>query len=308
MKIELRVLALLGLVAACGGGTSASTVAGDAGPSDGALTSADGAADLGCGGSVGADVPEIYKRFFRCVDLSATSTDVVVHTKGLPPYKTYYYGQSSPSFAPFDTSRGTAYKPNPNVLKEQSVTLTIPRAPVSRGIVITPAMIDGLVNGPTASLDYKMGAAGVAINSVLVYNPLAAPGDNIENEKFTFDDYDAHPDQRGAYHYHTTSKGPLEQLVKLGFATNSTPGRAELEIYGVMCDGAFVLGCTELDGAAPDTGGLDAQNGHVHDLNGKDGAALATARYHIHLCPTGFATAPRKFTPQVQYYDKCVVQ
>ena len=300
-----KYLALF-LVMACGG---TSAIAGDAGSSADGSTGGDAAQSGLCVTTVTGDVPELYKRFFSCVDLSATDTDVVIRTRGLPPYKTYYYGATSPNYAPFDTSRGPEYKGNPNTLKEQNITLRIPKNPVERGVTISAALVDGVAGGQNSTYDYKMGAAGVAINSVLMYNPLAAPGDDIENEKYTFDDYNAHPDQGGNYHYHTTSKGPLELLVNLGLATKSEPGKAELEVYGVMCDGTFVLGCTEMNGDAPLTTALDAQNGHVHDLMAKDGTTLAAGRYHIHMCPTGFPAAnSRKFTPEVRYYSTCVVQ
>lgn len=303
-------LALVVVTAACGG-TSATAIDAGVGTDAGTLEeggTSDGGAAVTCTTTVTGDVPELYKRFFSCVDLSATATDVVIHTRGLPPYKTYYYGAGSPSYAPFDTSRGPEYKGNPNTLKEQNLTFRIPKSPVERGVTISAALIDGIAGGQNSTYDYKMGPAGVAINSVLMYNPLAAPGDDIEKEKYTFDDYNAHPDPGGNYHYHTTSKGPLELLVKLGLATKSAPGTAELEVYGVMCDGTFVLGCTEMNGDAASTSGLDAQNGHVHDLIAKDATVLATGRYHIHMCPTGFTTATRKFTPEVRYYDSCVVE
>lgn len=309
MSASRRCFALSLLCAACGSSGTTNPTTSDAGTSD-AASSVDGGGGVSgaCTTTVTGDVPEVYKRFFSCSDLSATDTDVVIHTRALPPYKTYYYGQGSPNYAPFDTSRGPEYKGNPNTLKEQNVTLRIPKSPVARGVTVTAAIVDGVAGGPMSTYDYKMGAAGVATNSVLMYNPLAAPGDDIEKEKYTFDDYNAHPDPGGNYHYHTTSKGPLEELVRRGVITKSTPGTAEIEVYGVMCDGTFVLGCTEMDGGAPNQSDLDAQNGHIHDMLGKDGATLAAGRYHIHMCPTGFLAAARKFTPEVRYYSTCVVE
>jgi hypothetical protein len=132
----------------------------------------------------------------------------------------------------------------------------------------------------TTPQEYGMGPAGIALDSVLLFNPLAAPGDDIEKEKFTFDDYDAHPAPDGAYHYHTTSKGPLEV----------TGG---LEVYGMMCDGTLVLGCTELDGTTADTAS-------VADVKDAAGTVHFAQRYHTHVCATG-----RRFTPEIQYYATC---
>jgi len=143
----------------------------------------------------------------------------------------------------------------------------------------------------TGSNEFPMGPAGVALDSVALFNPLAAPGDDIEEEKYTFDRSNAHPTQDGTYHYHTSSVGPLEVLAAVGSGA--------LEVYGIMCDGTVVLGCKELDGTAVPAG-LDAQGGHVHDLVDVQGTSYFTNRYHVHMCDSG-----RKYTPEIQYYGTC---
>jgi hypothetical protein len=147
----------------------------------------------------------------------------------------------------------------------------------------------------TSTQEYSLGAVGVALDSVAMFNPLAAPGDDIEKEKFTFDDFNAHPAPDGTYHYHTTSKGPLEVLSSIG-------ATAGLELYGVMCDGTIVLGCSELDATAPDLSALDAQGGHVGDVKDAAGTVHFAGRYHVHVCPS---KGGRKFTPEIQYYSTC---
>jgi hypothetical protein len=252
-----------------------------------------------CSTSIAAEAPEFFRTHFRCVTITASADAVTIASEGLPPHPSYYYGEGDPNYAPFDTSRGEDYRPNPNVLVAADLAVTIPLAPVAKGLTIAAADVDGVVG--TSDEEYGLGPVGVAIDSVALFNPLAAPGDDIEAERFTFDDYDAHPAPNGVYHYHTASKGPLEVMVALALATTSTPGDAERELFGVMCDGTVVLGCTELDGSAP-AGTLDAQGGHVHDLG--DGAAVLLAdRYHTHVCPSD-ATG-RRFTPEIQYYDSC---
>jgi hypothetical protein len=254
-----------------------------------------------CATTVESGVPEFFRTYFRCANIRMDGTDVLLTTQGLPPYKTYYYGQGSPNFAEFDTSRGSAYRPNPNRIAAQTVTVRIPSTPTERGLTVTPALVDGTVGGAS---DYKQGAAGVALNGVLLFNPLAAPGDDIEDEQYTFDDYNAHPQQTGAYHYHQYSKGPLQVLARAGLVTRTNPGEAEVELYGIMCDGALVLGCTELNGTAPVKTDLDAQNGHLHDILSPQGTVFFTRRYHVHLCPS-WQDKPRRFTPEVQYYKQC---
>jgi hypothetical protein len=324
LKVALVVSSSLTLVSsifACAGETvTASNPANDA-ASDGGQTAVDGAQSavdggtvgtsgltLGnCGGTVDGDVPAFYRSYFRCADIRMSGTDVVITTKGLPPHPSNYYGVGNANYAPFDTSRGAQYKANPNLLTAQNVTISLPVAPAKKAnLVVTAELVNGQATGATSSVNYKMGPAGVALDSVILFNPLAAPGDDIENEKYTFDDYAAHPAPGGAYHYHATSKGPLEVLAQAGIVSTSIPGAAEIELYGVMCDGALVLGCTELDGSTPDESAFDAQNGHFHDVRSKTELLLAD-RYHVHLCPTKFAAHPRAFTPQVQVYDRCAV-
>ena len=276
-------------------------VARDAGQATDAGSSTAGLRTLAtCKTDIAADAPEFFKRYFKCVTITTTATDVIIASEGLPPHKTNYWKTDDPNWEAFDTSRGAMYRENPNKIVGQSVKLTIPKAPVAKSITITSSFVDGMVG--TNGHEYPMGPVGVALDSVPLFNPLAAPGDDIENEKYTFDRYDAHPAPGGAYHYHTASAGPLEVLKSIGAVTQATPGGAEVELFGVMCDGAVVMGCKELDGTAP-SGALDPQGGHVHDLVDKAGIKLLEGRYHTHVCPS--SAGARRFTPEIQYYTKC---
>lgn len=311
---------MLALASACGdtnagtnddrgdGGRTTSDDAGsgrsDAGGSDAGDVDPgpDGARTLSsCVTDIAADVPEFYRRYFRCVTVTTTADGVSITTENLPPHLSYYYGSGNPNYAPFDTSRGSQYHPNPNTLRAGHVTLTIPNTPTSLGLTITSGMVDRQMN--TNRDEYRPGPAGVALDSVAIFNDQAAPGDDIDNELYTFDDYNAHPTPQGEYHYHTVSQGPLEVLKRAGVTSTTTPGSAAVELYGIMCDGTLVLGCTELDGTASPASGLDAQNGHVGDIVDKDGTVHFTGRYHTHVCPMRYTT--HKYTPEIQYYQGC---
>ena len=252
-----------------------------------------------CGGKVDAQLSGLAK-LLRCATVSQTAESLVVAADGLPPHPTAYYASGDPNHAAFDTAGGTK-KQNPNTLKKSPTTFTIPRVPVAKGLTVTAAMVDGQAN--TSAEEYKLGPAGIALDGVLLFNATAAPGADIANEAFTFDSYGAHPAPGGEYHYHGPSQGPLEALAAAGLTTQTVPGKAEVEVYGIMCDGTVVLGCTEADGKAAPTTGLDAQGGHVHDILGKDGAVWFSGRYHVHMC----AATGRKYTPEVQYYKVCGV-
>jgi hypothetical protein len=266
------MLLILLALAACG---DDSAVTPDA-PTSGALTIDN------CPTTIASDVPAPYSTLFRCVEMSLEGTDLVIKSTGLPPHPSYYYGSASPNYVAWD-DRGGAYHPNPNTLEQSTTSIVVPLTPTSRNLTINAALVDG-TNG-TSSSEYRGGPVGIALDSVLLFNALAAPGDDIADEQYTFDPYNAHPAPGGQYHYHRDSPGP------------EAVGNA----YGLMCDGTFILGCTELDGAAPTQTDLDAQNGHTHDI------ASIGARYHIHICPT-WTDHPRPYTPEIQFYDRCTIR
>lgn len=282
------------------GSTSGSTSGGD---TSGSTSGSGGELTLSsCTTSIADDAPAFYKKYFKCVTITTSADAVTITSDGQPPHRSYYYGQGHPNYEDFDYSRGAEYRPNPNKIIAQTLTIQVPNQPTAKGLTISDANVDGVVD--TSDDEYPMGLAGFALDAVALYNPLAAPGDDIEDEKFTFDNYAAHPMQSGQYHYHTATPGPLEVLAAAGLTASTTPGAAAVEVYGVMCDGTLVLGCTELDGSAiQDPSGLDAQNGHVHDIADAEMTHF-TSRYHTHICE---GVSRTKFTPELQYYSHCDV-
>lgn len=257
-----------------------------------------------CTTTIDDSVSDFFQTYFKCVTISLEGTSVVIEANGLPPHKSYYYGEEDPNFEEFDTSRGEEYSPNPNLIAEQSIHIEIPVEPTSKGLTITEELVDGTVG--TSDEEYPMSFAGVALDSVPLFNPLAAPGDDIADEQFTFDSYNSHPTDSGQYHYHTSSPGPLEVLESIGLITITTLRSAEIELFGIMCDGTIVLGCTELDGSTPDDSNFDAQNGHQHDLVDTDNTTLFENRYHTHICTDLFTN--HLYTPEIQFYTTCVAE
>ena len=255
-----------------------------------------------CDTNIGADVPLFYRAYFRCVDIRLDGDAVVISSSNLPPHLSYYYGEASALFAIFDTSRGNQYRANPNLIAETPFTIRIPLRPVSAGVTINRNAVNGDVGDPS---DYGMGVVGVALDSVALFNPLANPPDQIEDERFTFDSNEGHPQMQGAYHYHAGAPGPLRVLASLGFVTSAVWGEAEIELYGVMCDGTVVMGMTELDGSAAATD-VDAQAGHTHDIVDGGGTVVLENPYHVHLAQE-IGPDPRGLTPEAQYYTTCDV-
>ena len=273
-----------------------------------------------CETDIAYNVPQFYQDFFQCVKvrLSESGDYVNLYFNTKPPYQTWYYDASNvtssnnPNWIPFQSTGPGSYQ-NPGVIVEQEFVISIPVNPIPRqGVTINASTVDGEVS--TSDYEYPMGSIGAALNGVTLFNPLAAPGDIIENEAFSFDLYNGHP-AGDTYHYHTTSPGPLEVLnYKMStIVTNSNPGSAEIELYGINCDGVVIMGCTETDGSQIDTANFsfDAQNGHVHDIVSEDGTLYFTDRYHTHMCYTeytdedtdGNGYPQHEFTPEISYYQ-----
>lgn len=255
-----------------------------------------------CETSIADDVPAFYKKYFRCVTITMSGDSVVIASVGLPPHASFYYSESDENYTDF-VAQGDGYYQNPNDISSQNIEMTILPNPRVRGLTIDDSMVDGDVG--SSQDEYGMGPQGVALDSVAMFNPLAAPGDDIEDEEYSFDVYDGHPENSGTYHYHTTSMGPLEVLEAAGLISSTTPGEAGIEMYGMMCDGTLILGCTELNGDAASDSDFDSQNGHAHDLVDEEGTTHFTGRYHTHICPGTFTE--HKFTPEIQYYDGCYI-
>ena len=73
-----------------------------------------------------------------------------------------------------------------NLIEEQCITMKMP---------ISPAEAANKKN-----TDYS--TIGLALNGVSFFNENVAPGDQITNELFTFDQCSGHPQQHDVYHYH----------------------------------------------------------------------------------------------------------
>ena len=252
-----------------------------------------------CETSISSDAPAFFKDLFKCVTITTDGDTLTIESAGLPPHKSYYYGDGHPNYEDFDTSRGSQYRPNPNTIETQDLLVGIPLNPVSRGLTITGDLVDQISG--TSQYEYHGAPGGIALDGVALFHGYAAPGDDIEQEKYTFDIYNGHPQDSGTYHYHTWTMGPLEVLAHAGYVSSTTPGDAEVEIYGIMCDGTVVLGCTEADGSSIQ-GAVDAQGGHVHDIVNDAGETWFAGRYHTHVCE-----GARHFTPEIQYYEECGV-
>jgi len=264
-----------------------------------------------CETNISGNTPEFFQKYFQCVDasLSESGNYINLYFNGLAPYESWYYPDGDPNHIDwYSQGQGSFLIPNAYIT-EVNYVVSIPVNPDARpNLSIDGDAVDGEVG--TSNFEYPMGSVGSALNGVNMFNPCASPPDVIEDEAASFDLYNGHPAGGELYHYHTTSSGPLEVLQHKGLIQTTTVGSGEIEVYGIMCDGVVVLGCTELDGSTPNSSDWDAQNGHVHDMVDEEGTTMFTNRYHTHICydditeddTDGNGFQEHEFTPEISYY------
>ncbi len=162
---------------------------------------------------------------FACtVGMSVTTIGgaqfVQLTTSDQPDYESNYFSSTSACYLAYSPTF-----PDPNSIETQSVTMFIP------------------LNPNTASQSMNLGAVGMALNGVLIYDNQAAPGDDIYSEAGSFDPCQGHPDPAGKYHYHA-------EPYALSYDDN--------HLIGVMRDGYFVYGRLDMNGNVPT---LDSNGG-----------------------------------------------
>jgi hypothetical protein len=175
---------------------------------------------------------------FSCrVTLINMGSYVQVSADDRPDYTSNYFAKTDSCWADY-----TPQFPDPNQITSQSLVLKIPLTP------------------NTTSTTMGLGAVGVALNGVEIFDNQAAPGDDIFLEAGSFDRCGGHPAPGGAYHYH----GEPYSI-----------SADDSNLIGVLRDGYFVYGRLDGDGSTPQ---LDANGGHVAAPPGD-----TTAVYHYHL-------------------------
>jgi hypothetical protein len=182
--------------------------------------------------SGGITLPAVYSKIYGATSITTDGTWVTIKSTGLPDHKSVYYATTNPLYENFSgtTFGGNSFAKNPNSIAAFTYTFKIPLNPVAAAThASTP-----------------MGAIGVAINGVPLFNQYAAGGTALSGEIVSFDQGYGHPQMQGAYHYHV-------EPIKLTAAKGSDA------LMGFLLDGFPVYGPTE--GGATVTG-LDVYHGH----------------------------------------------
>jgi hypothetical protein len=181
---------------------------------------------------------------FSCrVTLTKSGSNVILGTDSQPDYKSNYFNTSNACYTAYTPSF-----PDPGIIGAQSISMTIPLSPGGR-------------SGAMA-----LGVVGAAINGVSLFNNSAAPGDDIYQEAFSFDQCQGHP-AGTKYHYHS-------EPYSISYNDSN--------LIGVLRDGYFLYGRKDQDGSTPT---LDIYGGHTGTT--PDSPSTPVYHYHTNLQSNG---------------------
>lgn len=203
------------------------------------------------GGGTTNTVPDVYKKIYGATSITSDGTFITIKTTGTPDYNSVYFPTADSRYEAFSgtTFGGNTFVKNPNVIAAQNYTFKIPLSPaVAATHAATP-----------------LGAIGVALNGIPLYNQYAGPNQPLTNEIMSFDKYWGHPTATSRYHYH------VEPLYL------TTVKATKSSLLGFLLDGFPVYGPEE-NGTAVTNGMLDAYHGHTHAT-----ADYPNGIYHYHI-------------------------
>jgi hypothetical protein len=198
----------------------------------------------------GPVLPAVYNKIYGATSITFDGTWVTIKSSDLPDHKSAYYQTTNPLYEAFSgtTFGGGTFAINPNRISTQNITMKIPVAPaVAATHATTP-----------------MGVIGISLNGVPFFNQYAAGGSPLTGEINSFDQWWAHPQMSGMYHYH------VEPLYL------TTVKASKWALMGFLLDGFPVYGPKEENNTDPT--GLDAYHGHTHATVDYPGGI-----YHYHF-------------------------
>ncbi len=187
-------------------------------------------------------------RWNGAVTFTRTPTALEINGNGLPR------STRTGTFPIAATDDAYAYDRNPNAIRAQSVSLSLPASPK---LATRPSCL-------------PMGMIGIAINGVALFNALDdSHRDAVAHE--TQDLCDGHPQRRGIYHYHSIPT----------CLTGSTVTSQE-QLVGYALDGFPILGPRSENGRLLTNAGLDSCHGHTGWIT-LGGKRVRTYHYHATL-------------------------
>lgn len=179
-----------------------------------------------------SDLPDVFKKFTSDVDVYVEGNYVIIKSNGIPNHKSPYFDTNDSRYETYNGTN-TRFQLNPNRIREKDYTFRIPLHPQEA----------------SSKQETPLGPMGVAVNGVPIYNQYAAMRAKLTNEINSFDQYNGHPQQEGAYHYH------VEPLYL-------TKNNGKESLIGFLLDGFPVYGPYE-NGKKVNNSDLDAYHGHT---------------------------------------------
>ena len=193
------------------------------------------------------DAPAVFSVFAASVDVFQDGNTIIIESSGVPNHGSPYWSTSNALYESYDGSN-SAFHLNPNRIATQNYTFRIPA---------TPAEASNKSATP-------LGAIGVALNGVAIFNQYAGPNQPLTNEIDSFDQYNGHPQQSGAYHYHVEPVYITDLVGKDG-------------LLGYLLDGFPLYGPIEASQTVTNNN-LDAYHGHEHATD-----EYPDGIYHYHV-------------------------
>ena len=197
------------------------------------------------------NVPAVYYKIYGATSITNDGTFITIKSNGMPDHVSPYYATSNSLYQEYSgtTPLGYTFVKNPNTIATQTFTFKIP---------LNPSVA-------TNHATTRLGAIGVALNGVALYNQYAGPNNQIlTTEISSFDKYNGHPTATSQYHYH------VEPL----YLTNRIASKNAL--IGFLLDGFPVYGPEETTGLLLTqhysqpinrvivSSDLDVYHGHTH--------------------------------------------
>lgn len=198
----------------------------------------------------------------------SSATYVKITAYDLPDYDSNYYPTSGTysftangeevtgNYSNLDASYSPSF-PDPNHIAQRTIVMYVPKAPSKASTTQTMAM----------------GAVGMAINGVPIYDSVAANTDNIFAEVYSFDENQGHPASHSDYHYHS-------EPYSISYNDDN--------LIGVMRDGFFLYGRKDSDNTDMSTNGgseWTSSDGDMYTYGGHVGTAPdgETNVFHYHV-------------------------
>src|SRR6476469_6797678 len=106
-------------------------------------------------------VPDIYKKIYGATSITSDGTYIYIKSNGLPDHKSAYYSSNNSLYENYNGKAfgNNQFNKNPNTISSQNYTFKIPLNPtVASTHSATP-----------------LGAMGVALNGVPIFNQYAGP-------------------------------------------------------------------------------------------------------------------------------------